>query len=56
MTARDRNKPASGDRIPYVYIHNPNKAALQGIKIETQPLLLKTISRLITRFTLRTKL
>ena len=36
MTARDPgNKPASGDRIPYVYIHNPNKAALQGDKIET---------------------
>ena len=36
MTARDPgNKPASGDRIPYVYIHNPNKTALQGDKIET---------------------
>lgn len=29
------NKPTSGDRIPYVYIHNPNKNALQGEKIET---------------------
>jgi len=36
MTSRDPgNKPASGDRIPYVYIHNPNKAALQGDRIET---------------------
>ena len=29
------NKPSSGDRIPYVYIHNPNKKALQGDRIET---------------------
>ena len=29
------NKPASGDRIPFVYIVNPNKKALQGEKIET---------------------
>ena len=36
MTARDPgNKPSSGDRIPFVYIHNPNKKALQGEKIET---------------------
>ena len=28
------NKPSSGDRIPYVYIHNP-KALLQGDRIET---------------------
>jgi DNA polymerase elongation subunit (family B) len=36
ITARDPgNKPSSGDRIPYVYIHNPNKKALQGEKIET---------------------
>jgi DNA polymerase elongation subunit (family B) len=36
ITARDPgNKPASGDRIPYVYIHNPKKTALQGDKIET---------------------
>jgi DNA polymerase elongation subunit (family B) len=36
MTARDPgNKPSSGDRIPFVYINNPNKKALQGDKIET---------------------
>jgi DNA polymerase elongation subunit (family B) len=36
MTQRDPgNKPSSGDRIPYVYIHNPSKTALQGDKIET---------------------
>jgi len=36
ITARDPgNKPSSGDRIPFVYIHNPNKKALQGDKIET---------------------
>jgi DNA polymerase elongation subunit (family B) len=36
ITARDPgNKPSSGDRIPYVYIHNANKKALQGEKIET---------------------
>ena len=36
ITARDPgNKPGSGDRIPYVYIHNTNKKALQGDKIET---------------------
>ena len=36
ITARDPgNKPSSGDRIPFVYIHNPNKKALQGEKIET---------------------
>jgi hypothetical protein len=29
------NKPSSGDRIPFVYIVNPNKKALQGEKIET---------------------
>jgi DNA polymerase elongation subunit (family B) len=29
------NKPSSGDRIPYVYIHNKDKNALQGNKIET---------------------
>ena len=28
------NKPKSGDRIPYVYIINPNKKAKQGEKIE----------------------
>ena len=36
ITARDPgNKPSSGDRIPFVYIHNANKKALQGEKIET---------------------
>ena len=36
MTARDPgNKISSGDRIPFVYIHNLNKKALQGEKIET---------------------
>ena len=29
------NKPSSGDRIPFVYIHNANKKALQGERIET---------------------
>ena len=29
------NKPASGDRMYYAYIKNPNKKALQGEKIET---------------------
>ena len=28
------NKPSVGDRIPFVYIKNPNKRALQGEKIE----------------------
>lgn len=28
------NKPSSGDRIPFVYIHSKNKRALQGEKIE----------------------
>ena len=36
ITSRDPgNKPTSGDRIPFVYIHNTNKTALQGEKIET---------------------
>jgi DNA polymerase elongation subunit (family B) len=36
ITARDPgNKPTSGDRIPYVYVHTKNKKALQGEKIET---------------------
>jgi DNA polymerase elongation subunit (family B) len=36
MTLRDPgNKPSIGDRIPYVYIHNKNKNALQGERIET---------------------
>jgi len=29
------NKPSSGDRIPFVYIHNSDKKALQGERIET---------------------
>ena len=29
------NKPSSGDRIPFVYIHNDTKGALQGDRIET---------------------
>ena len=29
------NKPNVGDRIPFVYIHQPSKKALQGEKIET---------------------
>jgi DNA polymerase elongation subunit (family B) len=41
ITARDPgNKPSSGDRIPFVYIVNPNKKALQGEKIET-PIFIK---------------
>ena len=28
------NKPSSGDRIPFVYIHNANKKALQGDRLE----------------------
>ena len=36
ISARDPgNKPSSGDRIPFVYINQPNKKALQGEKIET---------------------
>jgi DNA polymerase elongation subunit (family B) len=36
ITARDPgNKPSPGDRIPFVYIHNTKKTALQGEKIET---------------------
>ena len=26
------NKPSNGDRIPFIYIKNPNKKALQGKK------------------------
>jgi DNA polymerase elongation subunit (family B) len=29
------NKPSNGDRIPFVYIQNPDKKALQGDRIET---------------------
>jgi DNA polymerase elongation subunit (family B) len=36
MGKRDSgNKPGNGDRIPYVYIENPDKKALQGERIET---------------------
>jgi len=35
------NKPQSGDRIPYIYIHNHNKSALQGEKIETPQFILE---------------
>ena len=36
ITTRDPgNKPTSGDRIPFVYVHHSNKKALQGEKIET---------------------
>ena len=42
MTARDPgNKPSSGDRIPFVYIINNNKKALQGEKIETPAFVLE---------------
>ena len=36
ITLRDPgNKPGSGDRIPYVFVHNPDKKAKQGDRIET---------------------
>ena len=42
ITARDPgNKPSSGDRIPFVYIHNSNKKALQGDRIETPTYILE---------------
>ena len=28
------NKPSVGDRVPYVYVHNPDKKALQGDRVE----------------------
>ena len=35
MGQRDSgNKPSVGDRIPFIYIHNPDKKALQGERIE----------------------
>jgi DNA polymerase elongation subunit (family B) len=41
MTERDPgNKPSSGDRIPFVYIHTKDKNALQGDKIETPAFIL----------------
>jgi len=42
ITSRDPgNKPSSGDRIPFVYINNTNKKALQGEKIETPTYILE---------------
>jgi DNA polymerase elongation subunit (family B) len=36
MGKRDAgNKPGNGDRIPYIYIENPDRKALQGARIET---------------------
>ena len=35
------NKPCSGDRIPFVFIHNPDKKALQGNRIETPTFVLE---------------
>jgi DNA polymerase elongation subunit (family B) len=36
MGKRDSgNKPGNGDRIPYIYIENPDRKALQGERIET---------------------
>jgi DNA polymerase elongation subunit (family B) len=36
ITQRDPgNKPCPGDRIPYVFVHNPDKKAKQGDRIET---------------------
>lgn len=41
MGRRDSgNKPSIGDRIPFVYIENPNKKALQGDRIETPDFIL----------------
>ena len=36
------NKPSSGDRIPFAYIHSPNKKALQGDLIETPDFIKKS--------------
>ena len=42
ITARDPgNKPAPGDRIPFVYINTRNKNVLQGEKIETPTFILE---------------
>jgi DNA polymerase elongation subunit (family B) len=42
MTARDPGtKPSSGDRIPFVYINNPDKKALQGERIENPTYILE---------------
>jgi DNA polymerase elongation subunit (family B) len=35
------NKPSVGDRIPFVYIENPDKKALQGERIETPDYIVK---------------
>jgi DNA polymerase elongation subunit (family B) len=35
------NKPNIGDRVPYIYIDNPDKKALQGERIETPDYILK---------------
>jgi DNA polymerase elongation subunit (family B) len=35
------NKPSVGDRIPFVYIENPDKKALQGERIETPDYIIK---------------
>jgi DNA polymerase elongation subunit (family B) len=35
------NKPCSGDRIPYVFIHTKSKSKLQGEKIETPSFIIK---------------
>jgi DNA polymerase elongation subunit (family B) len=41
MGKRDSgNKPGNGDRIPYVYIENPDRKALQGERIETPEFIL----------------
>jgi DNA polymerase elongation subunit (family B) len=34
------NKPSIGDRIPFIYIENPDKKALQGERIETPEFIL----------------
>jgi DNA polymerase delta subunit 1 len=42
MGKRDAgNKPGNGDRIPYVYIENPDRKALQGERIETPEFIVK---------------
>ena len=42
MGKRDSgNKPGNGDRIPYIYIENPDRKALQGERIETPEFIIK---------------
>ena len=42
MGKRDSgNKPGNGDRIPYIYIENPDRKALQGERIETPDFIVK---------------